>query len=138
VLSNAVAAPAATVSALITMAGLALVLGCTGVYGVLSFLVSKQVRDFAIRFALGARRSNVFWQVMRQGGTLCLTGVAIGSAGAVAFTRWMSSELHDVSATDPATYAAVAVAVSLVTFVACLVPTLRAMSTDPLVLLREQ
>jgi putative ABC transport system permease protein len=138
VLSNAVAAPAATVLALITMAGLALVLGCTGVYGVLSFLVSKQVRDFAIRFALGARRSNVFWQVMRQGGTLCLTGVAIGSAGAVAFTRWMSSELHDVSATDPATYAAVAVAVSLVTFVACLVPTLRAMSTDPLVLLREQ
>jgi putative ABC transport system permease protein len=138
VLANAVAGPAATASVLITMAGLALVLGWFGVYGVLSFLVSKQVRDFAIRFALGARRSDVFWQVMRQGGTLCLTGVVIGSAGAVAVTRWISSELHDVSATDPATYAAVAIAVSLVTFIACLVPTLRAMSADPLVLLRDQ
>ena len=132
VLADAVAAPAATTSLLVTMAGLALVLGCIGVYGVLSFLVSRQTRDLGIRVALGAQRSDVFWPVIREGATLCVAGIAIGIAGAMALSRWLSSELHGVSPTDPATYIAVAAMMSIVTLMASYVPTRRAMDVDPL------
>ncbi len=138
VFADAVAAPAATTSLLVTMAGLALVLGCTGVYGVLSFLVSRQTRDLGIRFALGAQRRDVFWLVIKEGAMLCAAGIAIGVAGALAVTRLLASELYGISPTDPATYAAVAFVVSLVTLTACYVPTRRAMGVDPLVVLRDQ
>jgi putative ABC transport system permease protein len=137
-LASAVAAPAATTSLLVTMAGLALSLGCVGVYGVLSFLVSKQTRDFGIRFALGAQRRDVFWLVIREGAVLCIAGTIVGVIGAIAVSRWLSSELHGVSATDPVTYGVVAIVVSLVTLIACYVPTRRAMRVDPLVVLRDQ
>src|SRR5262249_31938905 len=68
--TDAVAAPVATTSLLVTMGALALVLGCIGVYGVLSFLVSRQMRDFGIRLALGAQRRDIFWLVIKEGATL--------------------------------------------------------------------
>ena len=138
VIADAAAAPAATTSVLVTLAGLALVLGCIGVYGVLSFLVSRQTRDLGIRLALGAQRSDVFWLVIREGATLCAVGIAVGIAGALGTTRWLGSELHGVSPMDPATYAAVAIAVSIVALTACYVPTRRAMAVDPLIVLRDQ
>ena len=138
IVAEAVAAPAATTSLLVTKASLALVLGCVGVYGVLSFLVSRQTRDLGIRIALGAQRRDVFWLVIKEGAALCLAGVALGVLGAMAVARWLASELYGVSPTDPATYGSVAVVVSLVTLLACYVPTRRAMSVDPLVALREQ
>ena len=138
VLAGAVAAPAATASLLVTMAGLALVLGSIGVYGVLSFLVSRRTRDLGIRIALGAQRRDLFWLVIKEGGVLCAAGVVIGFAGALAATRLMSSELYGISPTDPLTYAAVGIVVSLVTMMACYVPTRRAMGVDPLVVLRDQ
>ena len=138
VVADAVAAPAATASLLVTMAALALILGCVGVYGVLSFLVSRQTRDLGIRVALGAQPRDVFWLVIREGAALCLTGIVIGMCGALALTRWLSSELHGVSPTDPATYATVAVIMLLVTFAACYLPTRRAMGVDPLLVLRDQ
>jgi predicted permease len=138
VLTDAVAAPAATASLLVTMAGLALVLGSIGVYGVLSFLVSRRTRDLGIRIALGAQRRDLFWLVIREGGMLCSAGVLIGFAGALAATRLMSSELYGISPTDPLTYAAVGIVVSLVTMTACYAPTRRAMGVDPLVVLRDQ
>jgi predicted permease len=135
--ADAVAAPAATTSVLVTIAALALALGCIGVYGVLSFLVSRRTRDIGIRIALGARPQDVFWLVIREGAALCGTGIALGVAGALAVTRWLSSELHGVTPTDPATYAAVAIAVALVSLLACYVPTRRAMRVDALIVLRE-
>jgi predicted permease len=135
--ADAVAAPAATTSVLVTVAGLALALGCIGVYGVLSFLVSRQTREIGIRLALGARPSDVFWLVIREGAALCAVGILIGIGGAVAVTRWLASELHGVNPTDPVTYAAVAAAVALVSMGACAVPTRRAMRVDPLIVLRE-
>jgi ABC-type antimicrobial peptide transport system permease subunit len=120
------------------MAGLALVLGSIGVYGVLSFLVSRRTRDLGIRLALGAQRRDLCWLVMREGGTLCGAGLVIGFAGALAATRLMASELHGVSPTDPLTYLAVGLVVSAVTLMACYVPTRRAMAVDPLVVLRDQ
>jgi putative ABC transport system permease protein len=137
VLAAAVAAPAATTSLLVTMAGLALVLGCIGVYGVLSFLVARQTRDLGIRVALGAQRRDVFWLVIKEGATLCVAGITIGVIGAMALTRWLSSELHGISPMDPVTYIAVTVAMSVVTLMACYVPTRRAMGVDPLVVLRD-
>jgi predicted permease len=138
VVADAVAAPAATASLLVTMAGLALVLGSIGVYGVLSFLVSRRTRDLGIRIALGAQRRDMFWLVIREGGMLCGAGVVLGFAGALAATRLMSSELYGISPTDPLTYAAVGIVVSLVTMMACYVPTRRAMAVDPLIVLRDQ
>jgi predicted permease len=138
IVEEAAAVPAATTSLLVTMAGLALVLGCIGVYGVLSFLVSTQIRDLGIRFALGAQRRDVFWLMIKEGATLCVAGIAVGGACAVGVTRWLSSELYGVSPTDPMTYLAVAVVMSLVTLMACYLPTRRAMSVDPLIVLRDQ
>ncbi len=138
VIANAVATPAATTSLLASMAALALVLGCIGVYGVLSFLVSRQTRDLGIRFALGAQRRDVFWLVLKEGATLCLSGIALGIVAAMFATRWIASELHGVGPLDPATYVAVVMAMCVVTFAACYVPTRRAMRVDPLIVLRDQ
>ena len=139
VVADAVAAPAATTSLLVTMAGLALTLGCIGVYGVLSFLVSRQTRELGIRLALGAQRRDVFWLVIREGAGLCLAGIALGVAGALAIDAMaVERAATAISPTDPATYVAVAGVVSLVTLVACYVPTRRAMGVDPLIVLRDQ
>ena len=138
VIANMVATPAATTSLLTSMAVLALILGCVGVYGVLSFLVSRQTRDLGIRFALGAQRRDVFWLVLKEGATLCVAGIALGILTAMASTRWIAAELHGVGPLDPATYVAVAIVMCLVTFVACYVPTRRAMRVDPLIVLRDQ
>ena len=138
VIATAVAAPAATTSLLASMAALALVLGCIGVYGVLSFLVSRQTRDLAIRFALGAQRRDVLWLVLKEGATICISGIALGVVAAMAATRLIASELYGVGPHDPATYVAVAVAMAIVTLLACYVPTRRAMRVDPLIILRDQ
>jgi putative ABC transport system permease protein len=137
VVAEAVAAPAATASLLVLMAAVALTLGCIGVYGVLSFLVSRQTRDLGIRLALGALPRDVFWLVLREGAMLCGAGIVLGVLGAAALTRWLASELYGVSPMDPATYGGVVTAVAIVTFVACYVPTRRAMGVDPLIVLRE-
>ncbi len=138
VVGDAVAAPAATTSLLVTMAGLALVLGAVGVYGVLSFLVSRQTRDLGIRMALGAQRRDVFWLVIKDGAFLCLVGVGCGVAGALGLSGLLSSELYGVSPTDPLTYLGVAAIMSVVSLIACYVPTRRAMAVNPLIVLREQ
>ena len=138
VIDDAVATPAATTSLLASMAALALVLGCIGVYGVLSFLVSRQTRDLGIRFALGARRRDVFWLVLKEGATLCVAGIALGVVAAMATTRWIASELHGIGHLDPTTYVVVSMIMCVVTFLACYVPTRRAMRVDPLTVLRDQ
>jgi putative ABC transport system permease protein len=115
----------------------ALALGCIGVYGVLSFLVSRQIREFGIRLALGAQPRDLLWLVFREGAILCGLGVAIGIAGATVALRWLSSELHGVTPTDPTTYVVVALSISVVTMLACYIPTRRAMRVDPLIVLRD-
>ena len=137
VLAATVAAPSAITVLLSAMAALAVTLGCVGVYGVLTFLVSRRTREFGIRVALGAQPRDVLWLVMREGAMLCGGGVTIGVAGAALASRWLSSELHGVTPTDPATYVVVAVAISLVTMMACYIPTRRARGVDPLIVLRN-
>ncbi len=136
VVSEAVSTPASTTSLFVTFAGLALVLGMVGIYGVLSFLVSKRTREIGIRMALGAQRRDVLWLVLKEGARFSLIGIALGLVGAFAVTRWLSSELYGVSAVDPATYAGVTLMMIFVTLLACYIPTRRAMSVDPLIALR--
>ncbi len=100
VLSEAVSTPASTTSLFVTFAGLALVLGMVGIYGVLAFLVSKRTREFGIRMALGAQRRDVLWLVVREGARFSAIGIILGLGGAFAVTRWLSSELYGVSAVD--------------------------------------
>ena len=104
VFSDAIATPASTASLFTTFAGVALMLGMIGVYGVLSFLVSKRTREIGIRIALGARRQDVLWLVMREGAKFSFVGIALGLAGALAVSRMLASELYGVRPTDAVTY----------------------------------
>ena len=136
VLSDAVSTPASTMSLIVAFAGLALALGLVGIYGVLSFLVSKRTREIGIRIALGAQPHHVLWLVLKEGAKFSLAGIGLGLAGAFLVTRLLASELYGVGPMDPVTYVGVAVAMAAVTLFACYVPARRAMSVDPLIALR--
>jgi putative ABC transport system permease protein len=134
---DAAATPASTAVLFVTFAGLAFVLGLIGIYGVLSFLVSKRTHEIGIRIALGAGRGHVLWLALREGLGLSAIGIALGLGGAFFASRLLSSELYGISALDPATYATVAIGMLVATLIACWVPTRRALRVDPLVALRE-
>jgi len=137
VISDAAAAPASTTSLFVIFAAVALALGLIGIYGVLSYLVSRRTREIGIRLALGAQRRDVLFLIMKEGASFSLTGIALGLAGALVFTRLLAGELYGISSTDPLTYALVCLLMLAVTLAACYVPTRRAMRTDPLSALRH-
>ncbi len=137
VVSEAVSTPASTTSLFVTFAGLALVLGLIGIYGVLAFLVSRRTREIGIRVALGAQRSHVLWLILKEGAKFAILGITLGLVGAFIVTRWLSSQLYGISATDPLTYAGVALLMGLMAMLASYLPARRAMSVDPLIALRN-
>jgi predicted permease len=120
-----------TLVMLLGAAGAALVLGFVGLYGVLSYVVSTRRREIAIRFALGARRSDVQARIVRQGVVLAGIGVAIGLVAAAGVTRLMTSLLYEVQAVDPLTYAAVAAGLIGVAALASYLPARRASTVNP-------
>jgi putative ABC transport system permease protein len=138
VVSESVSTPASTTILFVAFAALALVLGLIGIYGVLSFLVSRRTREIGIRLALGAQRRDVLWLVMKEGAKFSLVGISLGLACALGITRLLSSELYGVSPADPVTFAAAAVMMTVVTLLACYIPTRRAMRVDPMVALRNE
>jgi putative ABC transport system permease protein len=123
---------------LASFAGLALLLAVVGIYSVMSYSVSRRTHEIGIRVALGASRADVLALVVRQGLVLALTGSAIGMAGALLLSRLMSSQLYGVSPTDPITFVAVSVLLTLVALAACHIPARRAMQVDPMVALRYE
>ena len=119
-------------------AALALALAMIGIYGVLAYSVSQATQEIGIRVALGAKRGDVLRLVFAYGGGLVAVGVAVGIAASFACGALLASQLFEVKATDPATYGAVAFALALTGFAACLVPALRALRVDPIVALRAE
>jgi putative ABC transport system permease protein len=123
---------------LAVFAAVALLMAAVGIYGVMSYAVAQRTRELGVRMALGASRGTVLRLVVRQGLALVLLGTAIGVAGALGLTRLIASQLYAVRATDPATFAAVALALVATALLAILVPALRATRLDPVVALREE
>ena len=117
---------------------LAAVLVAIGLYGTLSYRVTRRTPEIGIRVALGARRDHVVWMVVRDSLGVCLAGMLLGVPLAIAGSRFLESMLFGLSTRDPWSYAGALVAVTLLTVLASLVPARRAVSVDPMVALRSE
>jgi predicted permease len=137
VMSASVARPRLIMALLMVFAGVGVVLGAVGVYGVIAYAVSERRREIGVRIALGAEPRTVAGSVVARGLTYAVVGVAIGLAGALALTRVMKSMLFGVSATDPVTFGVLSLLLIGVAALASYLPARQAAHTDPMVALRE-
>jgi predicted permease len=119
-------------------AALALSLSAIGIYGVLSYVVSRRTREIGIRVAIGAGRGRVLRMVLGSGVSLALVGIAAGLALAFGVTRLLRGLLHGVTPADPSTFAVVALALTGVAAAASLAPAWRAARVDPVVALKSE
>jgi putative ABC transport system permease protein len=138
VVAATLSAPRFTGMLLGVFAGLALALSAIGIYGVLSYVVSRRTREIGIRVAIGAGRGQVLTLVLANGIGLALLGIVIGLAAAASLSKLMTTLLHDVKPVDPATFAAVAAVLTAVAIAASLVPAWRATRVDPVRALKAE
>ena len=136
--SKAVAPQRFNALAMAILAIMALILATVGSYGVIAYSVARRTHEIGIRMALGAEKRDVLRMVVGQGLKLTLVGVAIGIAGSLALTRFVSSLLYGVKPTDPLTFIAVSLILIAVALLACYVPARRASKVDPMVALRYE
>ena len=138
VLSSSLAPRRVNTTLITAFGALALLLALVGVYGVVSYSVAQRTRELGIRAALGATRGDLVRMVVREGGVLAGAGIAIGLAGAWASARVLRSLLYGVSPTDPATFAAAALALGVLAVLATLVPARRAARLNPVDVIRAE
>ena len=138
VLSFSIAFQRFLMTLMAVFASLALVLACVGLYGVISYSVSRRTHEFGIRMALGATRRDILVAVIRQGFQMTIIGMAVGLAGALGLTRLLRSVLFGVAPSDPGTFTAVSVLLISVSLLASYMPARRATKVDPMVALRYE
>lgn len=137
VVSASVATPRFTMWLLVTFALLALVLGAVGVYGVITYTVSRRRHEIGVRMAFGAQQNDILKMIIWQSLALTLVGIVVGSAAALGVTRVLRNLLYEVSPVDPVAFVVVPVLLTTVTVVASYFPARRATRIDPLVALRS-
>jgi len=117
---------------------MALLIGLVGIYGVISYGVAQRRREIGTRMAVGAQRNDVMRLILSEGMSLILVGLAVGLAASLASTRFLSTMLFGVSATDPFTFAGVFMLLALVALGACYIPARQAVRVDPMIALRYE
>jgi putative ABC transport system permease protein len=135
--SRIVAGPRFGATVLGMFAGIAFLMACVGVYGVMAYVAGLRTREIGIRLAVGATRGQVMSLMLKQSAVVIALGLAFGIAAAMLLTRTLTALLHEVKPADPMTLAAVAALLAAAGFVASYVPAQRATRVDPLTALRE-
>jgi ABC-type antimicrobial peptide transport system permease subunit len=135
---NSLAQPRFSMLLLAAFGGIALLLACIGMYGVISYSVVQRTQEIGIRLAVGAQPGQVLGMIFREGARLAGLGIVIGLLAALGVTRIMASFLYGVQATDPVTFAGVIVLLASVAFLACYFPARRATRVDPMIALRYE
>jgi predicted permease len=138
ILSDSLAARRFLMILLGIFAGLSVVMSCVGIYGVVSYAARQRTHEIGIRMALGARRSDLLRMVLGEGIQLALVGVAVGTAGALALTRFLSSMLFGITPTDPLTFVSVSLLLIAAAVLSCYIPARRATKVDPTIALRHE
>jgi ABC-type antimicrobial peptide transport system permease subunit len=119
-------------------AGLAVFLATIGIYGVISYSVEQRAHEFGIRTALGAGRGDIIRLVLREGLIVTMVGLVVGIAGAFALTRLIANQLYGVTPMDPLTIATVALLLTAVAMLACVIPSRHAAKVNPVRALRVE
>jgi ABC-type antimicrobial peptide transport system permease subunit len=135
---DSMARTSVTLTMLAVAGAMALLLGVIGIYGAISYEVTQRTKEVGIRMALGAYSSEIRKMFLLQGLVMTALGVAIGLGGAAVLTRWMSALLFEVKPVDPATYAAVSMALIAAAGLASYLPSRRATQIDPIESLRAE
>src|SRR5262249_53422151 len=134
--SNNAAQPRLNAVLLAVFAAVAMLIAAIGIYGVLAYSVNQRTREIGLRMALGAPRAGGLRLIVREGMPVGAIGIAAGLAGALAFSRVLSTLVFGVEVRDPLTYGAVAAMLALVALAACVIPARKASQVDPMIALR--
>jgi putative ABC transport system permease protein len=136
--SNSVALRRASMVLLAIFAAVAVLLAALGIYSVMSYTVVQRTQEIGVRMALGARKQDVLRLVTREAVLLAITGIVLGLLGSFAVTRFLGTLLYSVQPTDPVTFVAVSILLTLVALLASYIPARRAAHVDPVVALRYE